>query len=175
MQIEVHSKLLGAHNAANIALAAAMAFKLGFTKEEIAEGISKIDYVPHRLQPYEANGVTILDDAYNSNVRGAAAAVDVLRLFGGRKFVVTPGLVELGVLEEEENLRLGERLAGLDRVILVGATLVNAVKKGYAAAGGDAEKLTVVPTLEKAQDLLSQELREGDTVLFLNDLPDIYN
>ncbi len=175
LQIEVHSKLLGAHNAANIALAAAMAFKLGFTKEEIAEGISKIDYVPHRLQPYEANGVTILDDAYNSNVRGAAAAVDVLRLFGGRKFVVTPGLVELGVLEEEENLRLGERLAGLDRVILVGATLVNAVKKGYAAAGGDAEKLTVVPTLEKAQDLLSQELREGDTVLFLNDLPDIYN
>ncbi len=175
LQIEAHSKLLGAHNAANIALAAATAFKLGFTKEEIAEGISKIDYVPHRLQPYEANGVTILDDAYNSNVRGAAAAVDVLRLFGGRKFVVTPGLVELGVLEEEENLRLGERLAGLDRVILVGATLVNAVKKGYAAAGGDAEKLTVVPTLEKAQDLLSQELREGDTVLFLNDLPDIYN
>ena len=173
-QIEAHSKLLGAHNAQNIALAAALAYKLGLTKEEIAAGIEKIDFVPHRLQPIAANGVTVLDDAYNANARGAEAAIEVLRLFPGRKFAVTPGLVELGVLEEQENAALGGRLAGLDRVVLVGATLVLAVKNGYLAAGGEAEKLTVVPTLEKAQELLAAELREGDTVLFLNDLPDIY-
>ena len=175
LQVECTSKLLGAHNAQNIALAAAMAFKLGLSKEEIAEGIGKLDYILHRLQPTERLGVTILDDAYNANIRGAAAALDVLRLFEGRKIVVTPGLVELGILEEKENGALGERLAGLDRVILVGATLVTAVKNGYLAAGGDAQKLSVVPTLEKAQELLEKELKEGDTVLFLNDLPDIYN
>lgn len=174
-QLPVHTKLLGAHNAQNIALAATLAYKLGMSKEEIAEGIGNIDYVPHRLQPYAANGVTILDDAYNANVRGAASALEVLRLFGGRKFAVTPGLVELGVLEEAENFALGEKLAGLDRVILVGATLVLAVKRGYLAAGGEEEKLSVVPDLKAAEDLLSGELSEGDTVLFLNDLPDIYN
>ena len=174
-QISVHTKLLGAHNAQNIALAAAMAYKLGLSKEEIAEGISNIDYVPHRLQPYVSNGVTILDDAYNANIRGAAAALEVLRLFGGRKIAVTPGLVELGILEEEENFALGEKLAGLDRVILVGATLVLAVKRGYLSAGGEEEKLTVVPDLKAAEKLLSEELAEGDAVLFLNDLPDIYN
>ena len=174
-QTDAHTKLLGAHSAQNIALAAAMAFKLGLTKEEIVRGIAKIDYIPHRLQPFEANGVTVLDDAYNSNVRGAAAAVQTLRLFEGRKFVITPGLVELGVLEESENMALGERLVGLDCIILVGATLVTAVKKGYLAAGGDPEKLTIVPTLDKAQELLETQLQAGDTVLFLNDLPDIYN
>ncbi len=152
-----------------------MAFKLGLSKEEIAEGIAKLDYIPHRLQPVERLGVIILDDAYNANIRGAAAALDVLRLFEGRKIVVTPGLVELGILEEKENKMLGARLVGVDRVILVGATLVTAVKNGYLEAGGDAQKLTVVPSLEKAQELLETELKEGDTVLFLNDLPDIYN
>ena len=174
LQVEAHSKLLGAHNAQNIALAAAMAYKLGLTKEEILQGIERIDYIPHRLQPIQANGLTILDDAYNANIRGAAAAVEVLKKFGGKKFVVTPGIVELGILEEEENEELGKNLVGLDCVILIGATLVCAVKRGYLSAGGDAEKLHIVPSLEKAKEVLL-DAKEGDVVLFLNDLPDIYN
>ena len=173
-EVPVHTKLLGAHNAFDIALAAAMAYRLGLSAEEIARGVGRIGYVPHRLQPVAAGGVTVLDDSYNSNVRGAAEALRVLRLFGGRKFVVTPGLVELGVLEREENEALGAQLCGLDCVVLVGETLVLAVKEGYLAAGGDAGKLFVAPTLEKAKDLLAERLQDGDAVLFLNDLPDIY-
>ena len=175
LQMPVRSRLLGAHNAQNIALAAALASKLGVEKEEIASAVAGLDFVPHRLQPLEAGGVVVLDDAYNANVRGAAAALDVLRLFGGRKFVVTPGLVELGVLEESENAALGERMVGLDRILLVGSTLVTAVRKGYLAAGGIEERVSVHPTLDAAKEALGQELMPGDTVLFLNDLPDIYN
>lgn len=175
LQMPVRSRLLGAHNAQNIALAAALASKLGVEKEEIASAVAGLDFVPHRLQPLEAGGVVVLDDAYNANVRGAAAALEVLRLFGGRKFVVTPGLVELGVLEESENAALGERMVGLDRILLVGSTLVTAVRKGYLAAGGIEERVSVHPTLDAAKEALGQELMPGDTVLFLNDLPDIYN
>ena len=175
LQMPARSRLLGAHNAQNIALAAALASKLGVEKEEIASAVAGLDFVPHRLQPLEAGGVVVLDDAYNANVRGAAAALDVLRLFGGRKFVVTPGLVELGVLEESENAALGERMVGLDRILLVGSTLVTAVRKGYLAAGGIEERVSVHPTLDAAKEALGQELMPGDTVLFLNDLPDIYN
>ena len=175
LQMPVRSRLLGAHNAQNIALAAALASKLGVEKEEIASAVAGLDFVPHRLQPLEAGGVIVLDDAYNANVRGAAAALDVLRLFGGRKFVVTPGLVELGVLEESENAALGERMVGLDRILLVGSTLVTAVRKGYLAEGGIEERVSVHPTLDAAKEALGQELMPGDTVLFLNDLPDIYN
>ncbi len=171
----VRTRLLGAHTAQNMCVAATLAYFLDFTIDEIVRGLEKVDFVPHRLQPIYSGGVTILDDSYNANVNGAAAAVETLKLFSGRHFVVTPGLVELGILEQKENEKLGGRLAGLDRVILVGDTLVKSVKMGYDEAGGKGEALTIVPTLDDAQALLAQEVSPGDTVLFLNDLPDIYN
>lgn len=56
----------------------------------------------------------------------------------------------------------------------MGDTLVTPVKEGYLAAGGDPEKLVVRQTLKDAQRELKGYLSSGDTVLFLNDLPDIY-
>jgi UDP-N-acetylmuramoyl-tripeptide--D-alanyl-D-alanine ligase len=173
-KINVKSKLLGEHSAYNIGLCALVAFELGVAPREIAAAIEKLDFIEHRLQLLSSNGVNIIDDGYNSNPIGAAAAVKVLRTFEGRKIVVTPGLVELGILETEENNQLGKSLVGLDFVILVGDTLVGAVKDGYVSAGGDKEKLIVVPTLIAAQDKLKDILMAGDTVLFLNDLPDKY-
>ncbi len=175
-RIGVSTKLLGEHNAENIALAAALAVELGLTAEELAEGISEISCVPHRLELLEKNGVYILDDAYNANEIGAKGAIDALGRFEGRKWLVTPGIVEGGILEEEINCRLGENIAaaGLDRVILVGETLVGAVKSGYSSVGGDMQRLTVVNTLDKAQVILGAELAKGDCVLFLNDLPDAF-
>lgn len=170
----VHTKLLGEHSAHNIALCAQTAHALGMTIDEIASAIGRINYIEHRLQLIENNGVNILDDGYNSNVKGARAALAVLKYFDGRKIVVTPGLVELGVLEEDENSALGKELVGFDLVILVGDTLVKFVENGYKAAGGDTDKIKIAPTLGKAQEELKSYLQSGDTVLFLNDLPDIY-
>lgn len=172
--VTAKTKLLGKHAAENIAIAAYAAYNLGMGVEEIAAAIGEVGYIEHRLQLIKSGGVNILDDGYNSNVKGASAAVEVLRSFGGRKIVVTPGLVELGVLEESENARLGAQLVGLDFVILVGETLVTPVKDGYLENGGDGSKLKTVPTLTAAQDELKGILQDGDTVLFLNDLPDIY-
>lgn len=170
----VKTKLLGRHCAQNIALAALIAFKLGMSLEEIKAAVEELSFVEHRLQLIKSGEVNILDDGYNSNVKGAAAALEVLKSFNGRKICVTPGLVELGILEEEENRALGEKLVGLDFVILVGDTLIAPVKEGYLSNGGEAQKLKVVPTLAAAQNELKQILTAGDTVLFLNDLPDIY-
>lgn len=170
----VKTKLLGEHSANNIALAAEAAFAVGMTVDEIASAIGGIDYIEHRLQLIESGGVNILDDGYNSNVKGARAALKVLKYFDGRKIVVTPGLVELGVLEEDENSALGKELVGFDLVILVGDTLVKFVENGYKSAGGDMEKIKIKPNLASAQEELKGYLHSGDTVLFLNDLPDIY-
>ena len=173
-KIEVKSQLLGRAAVEDIALAAALASVLGMSAEEIKRGIENIKPVPHRLEKSEANGVVILDDSYNCNEEGAKCAVEVLKLFESSKWVVTPGIVELGILETEKNEALGASFVGLDHVVLVGETLVQAVKKGYVSAGGDKEKIRVVPTLKDAEALLAKELKEGDAVLFLNDLPDIY-
>lgn len=171
----VKTRLLGEHSAYNIGLCAQVAYEMGVDSDGIAEAVTALDFTEHRLQLIESNGVNILDDGYNSNVVGAKAAITVLKYFGGKKIVVTPGLVELGILEESENQTLGGELVGLDYVILVGETLVTAVKNGYLQAGGDPEKLTVVPSLAAAQDVIKDIIAKGDTVLFLNDLPEIYN
>ncbi len=170
----VGCRLLGRHSAQNIGLAAQAAYLAGMTLDEIAAAVGGLDYIEHRLQLIKVNGVNILDDGYNSNVKGARAALNVLKSFGGRKIVVTPGLVELGVLEEAENAALGRELVGFDLVILVGETLVASVRRGYTESGGDGEKLRQCPSLKAAQELLKSVIAQGDTVLFLNDLPDVY-
>ena len=172
--VRVHTRLLGAHCANNCGLAAELAYEMGVSLADIAAAAEELDFVEHRLQLTKSNGINILDDGYNANVKGARAALDVLRAFDGRKIIVTPGIVELGILEEKENSEFGGLLAGLDFVILVGDTLVTPVKEGYLAAGGDPEKLVVRQTLKDAQRELKGYLSSGDTVLFLNDLPDIY-
>ena len=171
----VKTKLLGEHSARNIGICAQTAYEMGVGPDDIAAAVGELGFTEHRLQLIESNGVFILDDGYNSNVVGAKAAIAVLKYFGGKKIAVTPGLVELGILEESENGVLGGELVGLDYVILVGETLVTAVKNGYLQAGGDPEKITVVPSLSAAQDVLKDVLEKGDAVLFLNDLPEIYS
>ena len=174
--IQVQTKLLGYAAMENIMLAAKLAHEMGMTAEEIARGIENIKTVPHRLQLVEANGVYILDDGYNANPRGAAEALAALGRFAGRKCVVTPGIVECGVLEEKINGELGAKIAAeqLDLVILVGDTLVGIVKKGYLAAGGDETRLMTARSLEEAKTQLEGWVQKGDAILFLNDLPDIY-
>ena len=171
--VHIRTKLLGKHAQEDVALAAALCCELGLSPEEFASAAESFTPVPHRLEKMEANGLVILDDSYNSNIEGAKNAVEALKLFGGKKVVVTPGLVELGELEEQTNEELGAALVGLD-VVLVGETLVLPVRRGYLAAGGDEARLKVVSTLAAAQALLGAELQAGDSVLFLNDLPDIY-
>lgn len=172
--ISAKTKLLSVHSAYNIALCYAAARLLNMSDDEISRAIPKIDYVPHRLQKIESGGITILDDSYNSNPVGAKDSLDALRLFGGKKYVVTPGLVEMGILEKSENEKLGGEMVGFDKVILVGETLVKIVKEGYISAGGAEDKIEIVPTVDDAKKIIGEELKDGDCVLFLNDLPDVY-
>ncbi len=174
--IAVATKMLGLAAVENILLSVTLACEMGLTAEEIERGIANIPDIPHRLQLLQSNGVYILDDGYNANPRGAKEALVALGRFSGRKCIVTPGIVECGVLEEKINGELGKQIAfeRLDKVILVGDTLVGAVKTGYLTAGGEEDKLTVARNLDEAQALLKKWLCEGDAVLFLNDLPDVY-
>ena len=96
-RVEATCYLLGRHNVMNLLGAASVALELGMDLAAIARGIGKIAPIEHRLQLLPSgNGVTVIDDAFNANPAGFAAAMEVLRGFPGRKIVLTPGLVELG-------------------------------------------------------------------------------
>ncbi|HEV8352661.1 MAG TPA: UDP-N-acetylmuramoyl-tripeptide--D-alanyl-D-alanine ligase [bacterium] len=176
-RVPVATRLLGRHNVPNILAAAAAALELGLSLEDIAAGAARLEAPEHRLQPLEgAGGVTVIDDAYNSNPEGAAEALDVLRQFTtGRKVLVTPGMVELGPLQEEANKTFGRQAAAIcDHVILVGPAQTRPIRAGLEEAGFAADRVTSVNTLKEAEGVLQRILKPGDVVLFENDLPDQY-
>jgi len=175
--VKCTTKLLGRHNIQNIVLACSLARQLGLTMEQIAAGVSKIEPVEHRLQLIPgANGVTVIDDAFNSNPVGAKAAMDVLSGFPGRHIVVTPGMVEQGEQEDEINRRFGSDMAyACDIAILIGKKHTAPIVEGLLNGGMAQEQIFVVNSLDEATVILGQIGRAGDTVLFENDLPDNYS
>ena len=176
--IEVSAALLGRHNVANLLAAAAVGRALGLDAATIAAGLATVQAPAHRLQPIHnaAAGVTVIDDAYNSNPEGAAAALEVLRAHPARRrLLVTPGMVELGELEPQLNRAFGEQAAAAcDIAILVGAARTAPIREGLEAAGMDGTAVHVVRDIGEATELLARTTRAGDVVLFENDLPDTY-
>ncbi|MGI6199293.1 MAG: UDP-N-acetylmuramoyl-tripeptide--D-alanyl-D-alanine ligase [Christensenellales bacterium] len=172
-RVEATCCLLGRHNVMNLLGAASVALELGMDLAAIARGIGKIAPIEHRLQLLPSgNGVTVIDDAFNANPAGFAAAMEVLRGFPGRKIVLTPGLVELGEAEQAENRKAGQRLGeSCDIAILVGrkrsAPLVEGLKDVNFAG-----QLIVAENFAEATAALGKLTRVGDVVLFENDLPD---
>lgn len=174
--IRCETRLLGEHNISNIILAAMVGLHLGMTLRQIARGISRIQPVEHRLQLIPSPGITIIDDAFNSNPNGAKAALRVLRDFPGRRIIITPGMVELGGEEAAFNREFGTMMAGcVDVAILVGPKHTAPIAEGLREAGFPEENLYVTATLEEAAEIMRQVGRPGDVALFENDLPDNYS
>jgi UDP-N-acetylmuramoyl-tripeptide--D-alanyl-D-alanine ligase len=116
------------------------------------------------------HGITVVDDTFNSNPAGAAAALGALgRLVpGGRRAVVTPGMIELGPMQVDANRALAASVAatGADLVV-VGWTNRAALVAGHPAA-------VTVPDRDAARAWVRANLTSGDGVLWENDLPDHY-
>ena len=176
-RIACQTPLLGELNIRNIVLCASVALSLGLSKEQIARGISRLTPVEHRLQLVPSTGgITIIDDAFNSNIRGAEQAFQVLKEFPPRRIIITPGMVELGKLEYDMIREFGEKMAaGCDTAILVGKKRSTAIREGLTAAGFPEGSILVAESLDEAIRMMHSIARSGDTVLFENDLPDNYS
>lgn len=175
--VECSTVLLGAHNVSNICLACAVAYKIGLTTTEIASGVNRIQSVGHRLELLPNNrNIVIIDDSYNGNENGVRAALEVLSTFNGRKIVVTPGLVELGKMENVANLEFGKMLAkSADIVFVIGNHNAEMLISGLLDGGMEKENIKFAKTLNKGNLELNKILKENDVVLFENDLPDNYS
>ncbi len=170
--------VLGLHTVTNILLATAVAVHERMSLREIARRVRTLQPAESRLvRQTSAEGVTIINDAYSANPAGAASALRVLGLHdGGRRLLITPGMVELGPMMEQENRQLGTTAAQYaSDIILVGRKQTAPIQAGVLAAGFPPERLQVVDTLAESLQWVQNNLRSGDTVLFLNDLPDTYS
>ena len=174
---QFNSRLLGVGNLLNILAATAVADHLGVPVNKQKNAIARLQPVEHRLSMKVSNGITVLDDAYNSNPQGAKMALGVLKSFAvgeeNKRIVITPGFVEMGTRQAQANKELGRTIAqSCDYAIVVNATNRDAIKSGIDEGGLPQGSYFLADSLNHAHAHLAQILRAGDVVLYENDLPD---
>lgn len=171
-------KILGSHNVLNMLMAVAVGQSMGLRLRTMAIAARRIRPVEHRLELKKQGNVTVIDDAFNSNPIGAQNAVETLSEFtSGRRVIITPGMIELGDLQDKKNREFGEQIgnADLDLVILVGKNQTKAIREGIESTGFDMSKVTTVRSLYEANRTMQNYTEDGDIVLYENDLPDSFN
>jgi UDP-N-acetylmuramoyl-tripeptide--D-alanyl-D-alanine ligase len=165
----------------NVAAAIAVALELVVPTDEVIRRLPTLPVVPHRLeQSTGTGGVVVLDDTYNANPAGGRAALAMLRRVGRdapHRVVVTPGMVELGPLQAEENAGFAADAAAVATdLVVVGRTNRRALLRGVrrAPAGEGSPRVVMVRTRRQATQWVRGHLGSGDVVLYENDLPDHY-
>ncbi|CAM3186414.1 UDP-N-acetylmuramoyl-tripeptide--D-alanyl-D-alanine ligase [Arthrobacter ulcerisalmonis] len=169
--LPVQSQLIGAHHVANLLAAAAIASAAGVPGADIAASLGTQAAASRwRMERTErADGVTIINDAYNANPESMRAALRTLADLGrGRRtWAVLGAMRELGEDTIREHTAVGTQVVRLNisRLVVVGrearALYVSAVQEG---SWGD--ECIFTEDADEAYELLSRELQPGDLVLF---------
>ena len=166
----VRLRLLGAHNVVNALAAAALAAELGLGLTELADGLSAAtNRSKWRMEVTERpDGVTVINDAYNANPEGMAAALDTLATVarGRRAFAVLGPMNELG----DESRQWHEQAGGLAARAGVAGLIVVGEDAAAMLSGARAERswhgeLVGVPDAGSALAALGNLLGPGDVVL----------
>lgn len=169
------TKLLGYANIYNILAAIALGYEFGININQLQSAVKSVKPIEHRLELKKNGDIYYIDDAYNSNPVGSKMALDVLNLMPGKKIIVTPGMIELGSIEDEENTIFGENIADVcDEVILIGDKQTKSIQKGLKNKKYDEKHIYILEDVIDAFDLI-KKLKAKDTyVLLENDLPDVF-
>jgi UDP-N-acetylmuramoyl-tripeptide--D-alanyl-D-alanine ligase len=167
----VTSRLIGAHHVGNLLAAAAAACAAGIPGADIAAALSSQAAASRwRMERTErADGVTVINDAYNANPESMRAALRTLADLGqGRRtWAVLGAMLELGEDSIREHTAVGTQVVRLNisRLVVVGrearALYVSAVQEG---SWGD--ECVFAENADEAYELLNAELEPGDLVLF---------
>lgn len=172
-----HTPLLGECNVSNLVAAIVCAMKLGVPINKIRQAVERIEPVEHRLSMKRTSGgITILDDAFNSNPSGSAMALEVLAMLQtGKRIIITPGMIELGDQQYELNRKFGEGIAAsADVAIVVGQYNRDAIIEGITNSPRKDIRILEAQTFSDAQRMLMSLAKSGDVVLYENDLPDTF-
>jgi UDP-N-acetylmuramoyl-tripeptide--D-alanyl-D-alanine ligase len=168
--VPVRLAVHGAHQVGNSLAAAAVALELGMTPPAVAEALAAARPLSRwRMEVTErADGVLLVNDAYNANPESMAAALRALRTMarGRRSWAVLGPMAELGEAAADEHRRVGELAAqlGVDRLVVVGPDAAGVHDAAGREPGWSGES-EHVPDVAAAVALLRAELLPEDVVL----------
>jgi UDP-N-acetylmuramoyl-tripeptide--D-alanyl-D-alanine ligase len=179
---DVQLQLVGEHQVSNALGAAAAVLALGLTPDQVAEGLNSAASVSRwRMEVTErADGVTVINDAYNANPDSVRAALKALvaigraraaqtgggQTGGGRTWAVLGEMRELGDTAMQEHDAIGRLAVRLDVNRLVAVTeAARPIHLGASLEGSWGNESAYAETIDEALDLLRKELQPGDVVL----------
>jgi UDP-N-acetylmuramoyl-tripeptide--D-alanyl-D-alanine ligase len=163
---EYRINLLGRHQVTNALFAIAVGAELGLSRAEIQNGLTECKPPKMRLQFWEANGVRVLDDAYNANTDSTLAALETLcdLPLQGRRVAVLGDMEELGAHSEAAHAEVGRRAAELKIGQLFAVGKMAAVTAKAARASG-LNRVIEFENVESAVTAIRKFLKTGDVVL----------
>lgn len=159
----------GVHHLLNAAAAAAVAAELRIPLDLVAEQVASFTAPAMRMERRElAQGITLLDDAYNAAPDSMRSALTTLaRLSEGRRTVAILGdMRELGDHSAAAHRAVGERVGeeGIAVLVVVGETASRDLAAG-AEAALPAQDIHRFPTTEAAAAAVPSLLQPNDLVL----------
>ncbi len=160
----LHLGVPGIHNAANALAAAAVGFKYGVPHPEIRKALESFRSYDKRMQIEKIDGVTILNDTYNSNSESAIAALGWLSTVraSGKKIAVLADMLELGGASAREHEKVGRGAANAHIDLLF--TFGKMARRIATSARGRVETESFDDKLKLLRRLL-QTISSGDVVL----------
>jgi UDP-N-acetylmuramoyl-tripeptide--D-alanyl-D-alanine ligase len=169
---DIQLQFIGEHYVSNALAAAAVGSAVGMTPEQLADGLNAATRVSAaRMELTErADGVTIINDAFNANPDSTRAALKALVAIGrsrrARTWAVLGEMLELGDASADEHDAIGRLVVRLDvhRLLVVGPG-AKPIHLGASLEGSWGNESAYVDSIPEALELLRSELRAGDVVL----------
>lgn len=161
---EFFAPILGKFNAANLAACIKIARFLGLSVDKIKSRVARVGAVEHRLARLDAGGKIIIDDSFNGNLSGMLQSYELMRSYGGRKVIITPGIVES---TREDNETLAAKIDEIFDLAIITGELNSEVLQSRI----DPAKTIVLKDKRDLQRVLGENTRSGDLILFSNDAP----
>lgn len=156
--------ILGGFNTINLSVCIKVAQSLGIDKAQIKMELSRLKPVENRLQRIDAGGKIILDDSFNGNIDGMLDSFALANTHNGRKVLITPGLVEVDDIYNEQVARRANEVFD---IIIVSGELNYKIFKDII----DSDKLLKLESKDKMKEMLIEHTKSGDLILFANDAP----
>ncbi|MDD4803048.1 MAG: UDP-N-acetylmuramoyl-tripeptide--D-alanyl-D-alanine ligase [Syntrophomonas sp.] len=165
---ELYIPILGIHNVYNALLAVAVSDCLGFSSEQIREGLKKYKKLHGRLRVFNLkNNVCLIDDTFNANPNSVKTAIDVLGQKGaGKNIAILGSMSELGSYSQRGHKQVGRYLAdkNVDYLYTYGRG-AKIIGKAAIAHGFPAVKVMHSSQRQVLHKKIKKNIERGATIL----------
>ena len=165
--------VLGKQNIQNLLASILVARELGMDLREISEASGNIKQEQGGMVLKSGkHGLNIIDSSYSANPDGVLADLDYLNIFGGKKIIVMPCLIELGKKSSEIHEKIGQKIGKIcDIAIITTRENFKNIKKGAIYSGMEEKNIIFCENPNDIYSMITLLVTKNDAVLLEGRVP----